>query len=80
MSENNVVEITQFCKKHAAHLIHVSDRTIQRWLNSGRIKGYRVGIMRTWYISLPEINRMRELHAQDSLTDREAIHEINNHY
>ena len=75
----DTVYIPQYSLKHAAHMIHVSDRTVRRWIKSGRINGYRVGLRESWYIPLPEINRMRELHALPSLTVDESV-ELFNQY
>ena len=75
MSEQ-VIEIPHFCKKHVAHLLSVSDRTVQRWIDGGKVEAHQVGFTRAWYIALPEINRLRKLHAMPELTAQQAQDEI----
>ena len=74
-----MVKVPQFCLKHAAYMIGVSDRTVRRWTHSGIMSGYRVGGRKAWYYDLNEINLKRELYALPSLTVDEAV-EIYNRY
>ena len=67
-----IIGIPQYSLKHAAHMIEVSPRTIRRWIKSEKMFGYRVGWRKSWYVPLPEINRMRELYAMPKLTKEES--------
>ena len=62
------IYIPQYSLKHAAHMIHVSPKTIRRWTQSGKMQGYQVGDRGAWYYSLDSINKRRELYALPSLT------------
>lgn len=73
---NEPKKVLQFGRKHAAHLIHVSEKTVYRWIQAEKIFAYQVGGRGAWYIPLPEINRMREVHQLPSLTAAEAINEL----
>jgi excisionase family DNA binding protein len=44
--------------KEAAKELKVCDRTLKNWLNTGTIKGFRLG--KRWRISQEEINRIME--------------------
>ena len=68
-----IIDRPQFSLKHAAYMIGVSNRTVRRWAHSGRMNGFRVGGRRSWYFSLDQINKMRELYALPSLEIDEAI-------
>lgn len=74
-----MVKVPQFCLKHAAHMIGVSDRTVRRWTHSGTMSGYRVGGRSAWYYDLNEINLKRVLYALPPLSVDEAI-DIHNRY
>jgi len=65
--------IPQYSLKHTAHMVHMSDRTIRRWIKAGKIDGYRIGFRKSWYIGLPEINRVREVHGLPPLSVDESI-------
>jgi len=80
MSSDNVVEVPHFCKKHVAFLVGVTPRTVQRWIDDGKIAAHQVGFSRAWYVGLPEINRIRNLYAYPSLTREQAEYEITNNY
>ena len=67
------IDRPQFSLKHAAYMIGVSNKTVRRWVHSGRMNGFRVGGRRAWYFSLEDINRMRELYVLPSLEIDEAI-------
>ena len=67
--------VPQFSRRHAAFLIKVNPRTIKRWIDDEKIFAYKLGNRGTWYIPLPEINRMREIHGIPALTPTEAIKE-----
>ena len=68
-----MVKVPQFCLKHAAYMIGVSDRTVRRWTHSGTMSGYRVGGRKAWYYALDEINLKRELYALPELSAEDAI-------
>ena len=68
-----MIKVPQFCLKHAAYMIGVSDRTVRRWTHNGTMIGYRVGRRQAWYYDLNEINAMRVIHALPPLSSEEAI-------
>jgi len=72
-----MVKIPQFCLKHAAYMIGVSDRTVRRWTHDGTMQGYRIGGRRSWYYDLNEINSKRELQALPPLSADDAINMYN---
>ncbi len=67
------ITIPQYSLKHAAHMIGVSDKTVRRWMRSGKMGCYRVGGRRSLYTDLNEINKMRELYALPELTVDESV-------
>jgi excisionase family DNA binding protein len=67
------ITIPQYSLKHAAHMIGVSDKTVRRWMHSGKIGSYRIGGRRSLYTDLDEINKMRELYALPILTVDESV-------
>lgn len=75
----NIVHVPQYSLKHAAHMIGVSDKTIRRWLKSGKMIGYQVGGRKSWYTDLEEINKMRELYALPKLSVEDSIEIFNNY-
>jgi excisionase family DNA binding protein len=46
-------------RKEVAELFRVDPRTVERWLKSGRIKGYKLGKARTapWRVDVSEIKK-----------------------
>jgi len=70
--DNNANKVHYYSKNHAAVMMSVHPRTLSRWISSGSISGRRVGNAGTWYIELPEINRMRKIHCLTELSPDSA--------
>ena len=54
-------------------MVGVSDKTVRRWLHSGKLYGYRVGGRGAWYLDLEEINKMRDTYALPPLSVKESV-------
>jgi phage terminase large subunit GpA-like protein len=61
-------KVPYFSRKHVAHMVHVHPRTVRRWIADGRIDAKQFGYGGAWYVGLPEINRVRKIHALPELT------------
>ena len=70
--DSNANKVHYYSKNHAAFMLSVHPRTLSRWISGGSIVGKRVGNGGTWYIGLPEINRMRIVHALPELSPDSA--------
>jgi len=68
----NASKVPYFSRKHVAHMVHVHPRTVRRWITDGRIEAQRFGYGGAWYVGLPEINRVRGIHALPKLTTQSA--------
>lgn len=75
----NVIERPQFCLKHAAHMVGVSDKTVRRWIKAGKVNGWQVGGRRAWYLDLEQINEMRNAYGLPQLSNEQAV-EIHKQY
>ena len=67
------ITVPQYSLKHAAHMIGVSDKTVRRWMHSGKMGSYRIGGRRALYTDLNQINQMRKLYALPDLTVDESV-------
>lgn len=49
-------------RKEVAEMFRVDPRTVERWLKSGKLKGYKLGKGQTapWRIDIAEINKFLE--------------------
>jgi hypothetical protein len=63
----------------AANLLHVDKSTINRWLNSGRMKGEQRS-NGWWLIPLSEINRMRREYCLPELANDKALEYLDEQY
>ncbi len=54
-------------------MIGVSDKTVRRWMHSGKMESYCIGGRKALYTDLNQINKMRELYALPTLTVDESV-------